>query len=199
MSRVRDRGAIHLGLDVQNTISVGVLEPDAELPIVEKISCDDDSVRRLISRFEDLRRLRVCYEAGPTGYELARLLASLGVACEVIAPSLIPIAAGERVKTDTRDCRRLARLHRAGQLVAIRIPSVAEEAVRDLCRACVDMVIDQNRARQRLGKLLLRHGRVWQGGHNWTPQASAVAGAAAVRRSGVDRHLPPLPSNVAGP
>jgi len=169
MSRVRDRGAIHLGLDVhKNTISVGVLEPDAELPIVEKISSDDDAVRRLISRFEDLRRLRVCYEAGPTGYELARLLASLGVACEVIAPSLIPIAAGERVKTDTRDCRRLARLHRAGQLVAIRIPSVAEEAVRDLCRARVDMVIDQKRARQRLGKFLLRHGRVWQGGDNWT-------------------------------
>jgi transposase len=79
MSSVRDRGAIHLGLDVhKNTISVGVLEPDAELPIVEKISSDDDSVRRLISRFENLRRLRVCYEAGPTGYELARLLASLG-------------------------------------------------------------------------------------------------------------------------
>jgi hypothetical protein len=86
----------------------------------------------------------------------------------VIAPTLIPIAAGERVKTDTRDCRRLARLHRAGQLVAIRIPSVAEEAVRDLCRARVDMVIDQNRARQRLGKFLLRHGRVWRGGDNWT-------------------------------
>jgi transposase len=169
MSSVRDPGAIHLGLDVhKNTISVGVLEPDAELPIVEKISADDDAVRRLISRFEDLGRLRVCYEAGPTGYELARLLASLGVACEVIAPSLIPIAAGERVKTDTRDCRRLARLHRAGQLVAIRIPSVAEEAVRDLCRARVDMVIDQTRARHRLGKFLLRHGRVWRGGDNWT-------------------------------
>jgi hypothetical protein len=79
MSSVRDRGAIHLGLDVhKNTISVGLLEPDAELPIVEKISSDDEAVRRLISRFEDLRRLRVSCEAGPTGYELARLLASLG-------------------------------------------------------------------------------------------------------------------------
>jgi transposase len=127
-------------------------------------------VRRLIGRFENPRRLRVCYEAGPTGYELARLLGSLQVSCEVIAPSLIPTAPGDRVKTDARDCCRLARLHRAGQLVAIRVPTVAEEAVRDLCRARVDMVIDQNRARQRLGKFLLRHGRVWRGATNWTLQ-----------------------------
>jgi transposase len=92
----------------------------------------------------------------------------MGVRCEVIAPSLIPTTPGDRVKTDKRDARRLARLHRAGELVAIRVPSVAEEAVRDLCRARVDMVIDQTRARHRLGKFLLRHGRVWRGGDNWT-------------------------------
>jgi transposase len=112
--------------------------------------------------------LRACYEAGPTGYELARHLRRVGVACEVIAPSLIPTAPGLRVKTDKRDCARLARLHRAGELVAIRVPTVAEEAVRDLCRARADMVIDLTRARHRLGKFLLRHGRVWRGGDNWT-------------------------------
>jgi transposase len=69
---------------------------------------------RLVGRLGDPRWLRACYEAGPTGYELARLLASMGVRCEVIAPSLIPTAPGDRVKTDRRDCRRLARLHRAG-------------------------------------------------------------------------------------
>jgi transposase len=169
MSSVRDRDAIHLGLDVhKNSISVGVLMPEAEVPVVEVIRPDDDAVRELIGRFESVRRLRVCYEAGRTGYELVRLLASMGVACDVIAPSLIPTAPGERVKTDARDCRRLARLHRAGQLVAIGVPTVAEEAVRDLCRARIDMVIDQNRARQRLGKFLLRRGRVWRGGDNWT-------------------------------
>ena len=91
----------------------------------------------------------------------------------MIAPSLIPTAPGDRVKTDKRDARRLARLHRAGELVAIRVPTVAEEAVRDLCRARADMVIDQTRARHRLGKFLLRHGRVWRGGDNWTQKHQA--------------------------
>lgn len=93
--------------------------------------------------------------------------------CEVIAPSLIPTAPGDRIKTDKRDCRRLARLHRAGELVAIRVPTVAEEAVRDLCRARADMVIDRTRARHRLGKFLLRHGRIWRGGDNWTLEHEA--------------------------
>jgi transposase len=133
-----------LGLDVhKNTISAGILRPGEDVADVEKISSDDDAVRRLVARLGSPRRLRACYEAGPTGYELARLLTSLGVACQVIAPTLIPTAPGDRVKTDKRDCRRLARLHRAGELVAIRVPTVAEEAVRDLCRARADMVIDR--------------------------------------------------------
>jgi transposase len=169
MFSVTQDGVIHLGLDVhKNSISVGVLGPDDEVPVTDKISADPDAVRRLVARFSDPSRLRACYEAGPTGYELARQLGSLGVRCEVIAPSLIPVAPGDRVKTDKRDCRRLARLHRAGELVAVRVPSVAEEAVRDLCRARADMVIDQTRARHRLGKFLLRHGRVWRDGENWT-------------------------------
>jgi transposase len=112
--------------------------------------------------------LRACYEAGPTGFELARLLHRMDVRCEVIAPSLIPRAPGDKVKTDRRDCRRLARLHRAGELVAIRIPTVGEEAVRDLCRTRSDMVEDLTRARNRLGKFLLRHGQPWRGGSTRT-------------------------------
>ena len=167
-----------LGLDVhKNTISAGILRPGEDVADVERISSDDDAVRRLIARMGSPRRLRACYEAGPTGYELARLLTSLGVACQVIAPSLIPTAPGDRVKTDKRDCRRLARLHRAGELVAIRVPTVAEEAVRDLCRARADMVIDRTRARHRLGKFLLRHGRIWRGGDNWTLKHHAWLGA----------------------
>lgn len=169
MSIVTDRSLVYLGLDVhKDTISVGILRGDAETADVERIGSDEELVRRLVGRFEDVSRLRGCYEAGPTGYELARLLRSLGVATQVIAPSLIPTAPGDRVKTDKRDCRRLARLLRAGELVAIRVPTVAEEAVRDLCRARADMVIDATRARHRLGKFLLRHGRVWRGGVNWT-------------------------------
>lgn len=158
-----------LAMDVhKNTISAGVLEASWDTPLVDKVSADEESVRRLVARFEDPRRLWACYEAGPTGYELARLLGGLGVRCEVIAPSLIPTAPGHRVKTDKRDARRLALLFRAGQLSSVRVPTVAEEAVRDLCRARADMVIDRTRARHRLGKFLLRHGRVWRGGDNWT-------------------------------
>jgi len=92
----------------------------------------------------------------------------MGVRCDVIAPALIPRAPGDRVKTDTRDCRRLARLHRMGELVAIRVPSEAEEGVRDLCRARGDLIEDRRRARQRLSAFLLRHGVVWRDGSAWT-------------------------------
>jgi transposase len=152
----------------KDSISVGVLNPGREIPDVERIFHDEESVRRLVGRFPEPRLLRACYEAGPTGYALARLLGSMGVACEVIAPSMIPKAPGDKVKTDTRDCRRLTRLYRAGELVAIRIPSPGEEAVRDLCRTRGDMVEDLTRARNRLTKFLLRHSRVWRDGSNWT-------------------------------
>jgi len=159
----------HLGLDVhKDTISVAILPPDRDGPEVDRIPHDEPSVRRLVGRLGDPRLLRACYEAGPTGYDLARLLASMGVGCQVIAPSLIPKAPGDKVKTDRRDCRRLARLYRAGELVCIRIPSIEEEAVRDLCRARADMVQDRTRARHRLSKFLLRHGRPWRGGNAWT-------------------------------
>ena len=160
---------IHLGLDVhKDSISAAILNPDHESPDVEKIFHDEESVRRLIGRFSDPRLVRACYEAGPTGFGLQRLLVSMGVRCDVVAPSLIPRSPGDKVKTDTRDCRRIARLHRAGELVCIRVPSPQEEAVRDLCRTRGDMVEDLTRARNRLTKFLLRHARVWRGGANWT-------------------------------
>ena len=159
-----------IGLDVhKDSISVAVLGPGHEVPGVDKIFHDEESIRRLVERLPEPRELLAAsYEAGPTGYALQRLLASLGVRCDVVAPSLIPKAPGDKVKTDTRDCRRLARLHRAGELVAIRVPSPPEEAVRDLCRTRADMVEDLTRSRNRLTKFLLRHGRVWRGGSNWT-------------------------------
>lgn len=162
-------GPIHLGLDVaKNIIVAGILLPGQETVVVDRLSHDEPSVRRLVERFADRSRLRVCYEAGPTGFGLYRLLGSMGVACEVVAPSLIPKAPGDRVKTDKRDARRLARLHRAGELVAIRVPSPVEEAVRDLCRVRAALVSDRSRARQRLDKFLLRHGRVYRAGSPWT-------------------------------
>jgi len=168
VSSIAARGLTYLGLDVhRDTISVAVLGPRHEAPTVDRIANDEPSVRRLVAQFPNRRGLRACYEAGPTGYELARLLTLLGVRCQVIAPALIPKAPGDKIKTDSRDCRRLARLHRAGELTAIRVPTVAEEAVRDLCRARADMLADRSRARLRLGGFLLRHGRIWRGGTTW--------------------------------
>src|SRR6266508_2934873 len=135
VSSVSHRGFTHLGLDVsKDSIAVAVLEPDRDRASVDKIFHDQVSVRRLIGRFEDRSKLWACYEAGPTGYDLYRLLTGLGVRCDVVAPSLIPKRRGDHVKTDKRDARRLAGLHRAGELVAIGVPSPAQEAVRDLCR-----------------------------------------------------------------
>ncbi|MFD0584854.1 IS110 family transposase [Dactylosporangium darangshiense] len=134
-------GPIHLGLDVaKSQVVVEILEPGRESPAVDRIAHDEASVRRLVDRFADRSRLRVCYEAGPTGFGLYRLLRSIGVACDVVAPSLIPRSPGDRVKTDKRDARRLARLHRSGELVAIAVATPEQEAVRDLCRARTALV-----------------------------------------------------------
>jgi transposase len=114
MARIPQQGPIHLGLDVhRNTISIATLLPDQASAAVEQIPSDETAVLAFVGRFAEPGRLRVCYEAGPTGYELARLLHRQGVACQVIAPSLIPRAAGDKVKTDLRDSRRLRR--RAGR------------------------------------------------------------------------------------
>jgi transposase len=106
--------------------------------------------------------VRVGYEAGPTGFELARACAAVRVDCVVAAPGKIPRAPAERVKTDRRDAERLARLLRLGELTAVRVPDEQEEAARDLVRAREDARGDLMRARHRLSKLLLRHGLLWE-------------------------------------
>ena len=169
MSSISHRGFVHLGLDVsKDSISVAVLHPDRDVAEVDKIFHDEESVRRLVKRMGTRSKLWACYEAGPTGYELYRWLTSMGVRCDVVAPSLIPKKSGDRVKTDNRDARKLAGLHRAGELTALGVPSPQQEAVRDLCRTRGDMVEDLTRARNRLTKFLLRHAVVWRGGSNWT-------------------------------
>src|SRR5260370_30608039 len=162
-------GLIHLGMDTSvKEIVAGVLRPGEEMPVVSRIPDDEESIRRLIGRFPDRRLLSACYEAGPGGYELHRLLTSMGVACDVVATSLIPKGASDKVKTDKRDSVRLALTHRAGLLTAIRVPSPAEEAVRDLVRARGDLLDDRKRMQQRLNAMLLRHGRIWRGGAKWS-------------------------------
>jgi transposase len=112
--------------------------------------------------------VRVAYEAGPTGYGLARELARRGMECVVAAPSKIPRASGDRVKTDRRDAEHLVRLLLAGKLHAVRVPGDEEEALRDLVRAREAVRMDLMRSRHRLSKLLLRHGIRFDDGQAWT-------------------------------
>jgi transposase len=109
----------------------------------------------------------VTYEAGPSGFGLARAFAAVGIRCEVVAPSKLERPPGDRVKTDRRDARRLARLLHIGEITGIRVPTLAEEDARDLVRAREAVRGDLMRARHRLSKLLLRHGIVYCGGKTW--------------------------------
>ncbi len=127
-----------------------------------------ESIRKLIGKLGPVKQIKVCYEAGPTGYVLYWQLTQLGVACEVIAPTLVPTKAGDRVKTDRRDAEKLARCYRAGELTAVWVPDAAHEALRDLVRAREAAKKDQLKARHRLGKFLLRHGRRPEGMKAWT-------------------------------
>jgi transposase len=158
-----------IGMDVsKNTIAIALLRPGEYVPLEQTIANTPEAVRKQIRRWGDPASLRVCYEAGPTGYELQRQLGALGVDCAVIAPALIPKRPGQRVKTDKRDARMLCRLHRAGELTAVRVPDADEEIVRDLVRAREDQTEDILRARHRTTKLLLRHGRAYRLGKGWT-------------------------------
>src|SRR5271169_2861017 len=149
-----------LGLDVHaETISVSIAEPGGEVRSLGTIANRAESIRKLVKKLGPVEHLKACYEAGPTGYVLYWQLAELGVACEVIAPTLVPMKAGDRVKTDRRDAERLARSYRSGDLTAVWVPDEGSEALRDLVRAREAAKQDQLRARHRLSKFLLRTGR----------------------------------------
>src|SRR6202165_5779515 len=156
MSNVR-----FIGLDVHaETIAVAVAERDGEeVRSVGVIRTRRESIRKLVKTLGPAEQLRVCYEAGPTGYVVYWQLTALGVKCEVVAPTLVPTRAGDRVKTDRRDALKLARSYRAGDLTAVWVPDAVHEALRDLVRAREAGKKDQLSARHRLGKFLLRHGR----------------------------------------
>ena len=148
-----------LGLDVHaETIAVAVAEPSGEVRDLGIIPNRPEAVRKLVAKLGAVEQIKACYEAGPTGYGLYWQLVKLGLACEVIAPTLIPTKPGERIKTDRRDAAKLARCHRSGDLTPVWVPDKDHEALRDLVRQREAAVKDRHRARQRFGKFLLRHG-----------------------------------------
>ena len=154
MSKIR-----FVGLDVHaDTIAAAVAEPDGEVRPLGIIPNRLESVRKMVAKLGPVNQLKACYEAGPTGYVLYWQLTGLGVPCEVVAPSLVPVKAGDKVKTDRRDAAKLARCYRAGDLTPVWVPDDAHEALRDLVRTREDAKQDQHRARHRLSKFLLRHG-----------------------------------------
>ena len=161
---------IWIGMDVhKDTVMVAVFEdrnPEAE--IVKQLPNDDRKLRRFFERWSRRGAIRSCYEASGAGYVLHRSITEWGYDCEIIAPSLIPVRPGERRKHDRRDAMQLARLYRAGELVTIRIPTAAEERVRDLvrCRQCFQREI--LRSRHYVTKFLARRGFVYREGKNWT-------------------------------
>src|SRR6202008_1319264 len=141
------------------TTVAAVLLPGQRTPALHPLTSDTATIRRFVGRLQRHGPVTCCYEAGPCGFELQRALTTAGVPCDVIAPALIPRRPGDRVKTDRRDAGQLAILYRAGALTAIHIPSEQEEAARDLLRCREDIRVDLLRARHRLSKFLLRHGR----------------------------------------
>jgi len=161
----------YVGLDVhKEAIVVAVAEGGlrGEVRDYGGISNTPAALQRLVRKLgQEGVRLRFCYEAGPCGYDIQRQLSAHGHDCVVVAPSLIPKRAGDRVKTDRRDAASLARLHRAGELTAVWVPDPGHEAMRDLVRARLDAVHALRRARQQLSGFLLRQGRHY-GRPAWT-------------------------------
>ena len=170
---MHDSNTVFVGLDVhKNSIEIAIAESGRSGEVRHYRSVGGDllsfgkAVRKLRSRHADLHFV---YEAGPCGYEVYRYLADLDLMCDVIAPSLIPRKAGDRVKTDRRDAIQLARMHRAGELSPIYVPHPEDEAIRDLVRCREDARIAQRKARQQLKALLLRNGIRYEGRSSWIP------------------------------
>src|SRR5262245_54938841 len=162
---------LFVGLDVHKDMIAVAYAPEergAEVVSLGMIGTRQYDIDKLIRTLQSKgATLAFAYEAGPCGYWLHRYLTRRGVNCAVVAPSLIPRRAGDRVKTDRRDAVTLARLLRSGHLSAIYVPTVDDEAIRDLSRAREDAVRDLKRSKVRLKAFLLRHDIRYEGRANW--------------------------------
>lgn len=164
----------YIGLDVhKETIAVAVARAGRDAPEFRaEVANKPKTVARLVERLSQECNgevLLFCYEAGPCGYVLYRQILELGHDCQVVAPSLVPSKPGERIKTDRRDARKLARFLRSGDLTVVWVPDEEQEAMRDLTRARHDFKAQERKARQQLNAYVLRHGHVWPGNKTrWT-------------------------------
>jgi transposase len=161
---------IYLGMDVhKDSITVAVLPAGAAAPTrVERLSSDFARLKRFLSRLAENGDLKCCYEASGAGYVLQRAMREWGYECEVIAPSLIPKRPGVQRKHDKHDAVELARLYRAGELTPVRIPSEAEERVRDIVRCRETFQRELQKSRHYVLKFLARRGFIYREGKNWS-------------------------------
>ena len=159
-----------VGLDVhKDSLALAVADPgSAPAQLLATIPNDFATLTRRLDRLGPRETVACCYEAGPTGFGLARQLRAAGWACQVVAPSLVPVQSGCRIKTDRRDAVKLAHFLRSGDLTPIHVPDEATEAIRDLERARDDAQRAERVARHQLAKFLLRHGRTYDGKTAWT-------------------------------
>ncbi len=160
----------YLGLDVhKDSIVIAVSDRPGDAAVLATIPHDHHALLKRLRALQAGGSLEVCYEAGPTGFGLQRFLTEQQIACCVVAPSLIPVRTGTRIKTDRRDACTLARFLRSGELTAVHVPDAQTEAIRDLERTREDARIAERTARQHLLKFLLRHDRKFTGGKShWT-------------------------------
>lgn len=160
----------YVGLDVHKEFIVAVALPEkGDAPILEKrIANDSQAVKKLLGRLERTHEPVCCYEASSCGYVVHRWLAEMGIACDVVAPSLIPKKPGDKVKTDRRDALKLARLHRAGELTKVHVPSEEDESVRALVRCRETMMKEVQKSRHYVLKFVSVRGLAYMAGSNWT-------------------------------
>jgi transposase len=160
-----------IGVDtakLRNAVAVAESGLNGQVYFFGEIDNTEAAMRKLIKKLESkYKKLNFCYEAGPTGYGLFHLIEELGHNCSVVAPSLVPRKPGDRVKTNRRDALNLAKLLRAGQLVAVWVPDERHEAMRDLVRAREAAHLDYKRNRQQVSSFLLRLGRYYPGKKKW--------------------------------
>lgn len=159
-----------VALDVHKySIVAASLPPRGGAPELSRIETTPKAIRRFVERLGGPEGLAVCYEAGPGGFALWRLLSDAGVACDVVAPSLVPVRSGDRVKTDRRDAKKLVSLMRGGLLRFVAPPSAETEGLRDVLRCRDDLRRARTAARHRVVKQLLRYGRIFrEGKKSWT-------------------------------
>ena len=162
---------LFVGIDtskLKNAVAIAEAGRTGELRYLGEIETTDAATRKLVAKLAaKASKLTFCYEAGPTGYGLYRLIKSLGHDCIVIAPSLIPSKPGDRIKTNRRDAENLAKLLRAGELTSVWVPDERHEAMRDLSRAREATIDDLKRKRQQISSLLLRLGLHYPGKTTW--------------------------------